>query len=200
MIKINTKIDTPFFEQLKTVSTVNGKKDMSMAINDALRAGITTEKREVSLRYNLKQKEIVENTKLQRATFSNLKNGKITVSSRRLTVGTSTHFSITPREYTSQKGIKSTKRKTATATIRKKGKEKVKHAFIANPASIKGGNTMLWIKLNNNGGIAPLKTISIPQMVSNPEVYKPMQKNMQEKYLERFEHYRNRTLERMKGK
>ncbi len=200
MIKINTKIDTPFFKQLKIVTTESGKKSMSMAINDSLKTGRTSLKREISQKYNLKQQEIEKNTKINKCSASNLKGGSIKVSSRRLTIGTSTHFSITPKSYASSKGIKVAKRKIATATIRKKSKEQVKHAFIANPSNPKVGNTMLWIKMNKSGNqIAPLKTISIPQMAENKNVIQEVQKAMQEKYNNRFEHYMNRNLKKVKG-
>lgn len=200
MVKINAKIDTPFFEQLKIASTVNGRKAMSMAINDSLKTGRTSIKREVSQRYNLKQKEIESNSKINRSSISDLKGGKITVASRRLTIGTTTHFSITPKNYVSQEGIKVGKRKTATATIKKGGKQKVPHAFVANPANPRVKNTMLWIKLNESGSrIAPLKTISIPQMVQNKDVTSTVQKSMVEKYNDRFEHYMNRNLSKVKG-
>lgn len=200
MIKMNAKIDTPFFEQLKTVATIGGKKAMSMAINDSLATGKTTLKRETSLNYNIKQKDVDKNSKIVRCSPANLKDGKIVVASRLLTVGTTTHFSITPRQYTSQAGIKVKKRKIATATIKKNGKKKVKSAFIANPGSIKGGNTMLWIRnAGKHQGIKPLKTISIPQMAANESISKPVIKSMEEKYNNRFNHYMNRSFDKVKG-
>jgi predicted XRE-type DNA-binding protein len=200
VIKINAKIDTPFFEQLKVASTDGGRKAMSMAINDSLKSGRTTVKREVSQRYNLKQKEIESNSKINKSTATNLKSGKITVASRRLTIGTSTHFSITPKIYSTQKGVKVNKRKASTATIKKKSKEQVKHAFIANPSHPKVKNTMLWIKLNKSGSsIAPLKTISIPQMVTQKDISNNINKSMKEKYEDRFQHYMNRNLNKVKG-
>lgn len=193
MIKIDTKIDTKFFEQLKNTQSDAGRKSMCSAINDALVAGRTSLKREISANYNLKQKEIESNSRLFKCTSRNLKDGKIVVSSRRLTVGTSTHFSITPKNYVSQDGVKLRRRKKATATIKKKRKKAVPHAFIANPASVKGGNTMLWIRIKGKS-IAPLKTISIPQMASEKRVYENVQKIMLEKYDKRFEHYMNRNV------
>lgn len=201
MIKINAKIDTPFFEQLKTVTTIEGKKSMSMAINDALVAGKTALKRGITQNYNLKQKEVDKNSKVTKTSVSRLKDGKIYVASRLLTVGTSTHFSITPRQYTPQAGIKVNKRKAATATIKKGAKKKVKGAFITNPAAVKGGNTMLWVRMGGkNRGIQPLKTTSIPQMAASKEVSKAVQDTMQEKYSNRFEHYMSRKLDKVKGK
>lgn len=200
MIKINAKIDTPFFDQLKTVCTLDGKIAMSRAINDSLVAGKTVLKREISQNYNLKQKEVDKNSKVIKSSVSRLKDGKIYVASRLLTVGTTTHFSITPRQYTPQAGIKVKRRKTATATIKKKQKKKIKGAFIANPGSIKGGNTMLWIRLGGkNRGIKPLKTVSIPQMAANETVSKEVQEKMTEKYNNRFPHYMNRSLDKVKG-
>ncbi len=196
MIKINAKIDTPFFDQLKTVSTEGGKKAMSMSINDSLKAGKTTLKREISARYNLKMKEIDQNSKINRSSPVQLKSGNIYVASRLLTVGTSTHFAITPRQYKSQAGIKVSKRKISTATIKKQSKKNVKGAFIANPSAIKGGNTMLWIRAQGKGNgevIQPFKTISIPQMAANKSVSKQVQKTMLDTYTKRFEHHRSRN-------
>lgn len=200
MIKINTKIDTPFFDQLKTVSTLGGKKAMSMAINDSLKTGKTSLKREISQKYNIKQSDVDKNSKIVKSSIAKVNDGKIVVASRLLTVGTSTHFSITPKQYASQKGVKVRKRKIASATIKKQKKKQVKGAFIANPASIKGGNTMLWLRMGGkNRGIKPLKTISIPQMASKKEVYKPVQKSMVDKYNNRFDHYMSRNLDKVKG-
>lgn len=203
MIKINAKIDTPFFEQLKTVSTAGGKKAMSMSINDSLKAGKTALKREISTKYNLKQKEVDKNSKIISASPVQLKSGKIYVASRLLTVGTTTHFSITPRQYKSQAGIKVSKRKASTATIKKQSKKNVKGAFIANPSAIKGGNTMLWIRRQGKKGkgvsIQPLKTISIPQMAANKTVSKNVQQTMKETYNKRFEHHMSRNLDKVKG-
>ena len=203
MIKMKAKIDTPFFDQLKTVATMDGKKSMSMAINDSLKAGRTTLKREISANYNLKQKEVEKNSKIISSSPVQLKSGKIAVASRLLTVGTSTHFSITPRQYKSQEGIKVSKRKVSTATIKKQSKKKVKGAFVANPSAIKGGNTMLWIRESGKKGrgrsIQPLKTISIPQMAANKEVSKNVMETMKDTYNKRFEHHMNRSLDKVKG-
>ena len=192
MVDMNVKITTPLLQQLKTVGSENGKKNMSRAINDALKSGKAAAKKNTTKIYNIKAKDIESNVKVSKASPGNLKAGKLVFTSRRLTVGTSTHFSITPRAYKSQQGVKLSKRKVSTVTIRKGKKVNVNHAFVANPSAVKGGNTMLWIRLNR--GIAPLKTISIPQMVSNDEVYKPTHQAMQEQYEKRFQHYQ--TLQR----
>jgi hypothetical protein len=125
------------------------------------------------------------------------------VASRLLTVGTTTHFSITPRQYKSQAGIKVSRRKLSTATIKKQSKKNVQSAFIANPSAIKGGNTMLWIRQKGKKGKGysrqPLKTISIPQMATNKSVSNKIQETMKDTYNKRFEHYMNRTLDKVKG-
>lgn len=201
MIKLNTALDTKFLEQVKTVTSESGRKSMSSAINDALVAGRTAMKREITQRYNLKQKEVDNNSKLYRCSSKRLKDGKIVVASRRLTVGTSTHFSITPKNYSSQEGIKIKKRKKATATIKKKAKKSLNHAFIANPQSVKGGNTMLWIRIQNKKGkesIAPIKTVSIPQMASEKTVHEKVQEVMLDKYHSRFQHYMDRNMKKVK--
>lgn len=187
MVTMKVNLDTPLREQMKIVSSETGKKSMCRAINDALKSGKAAAKKNATQIYNVKSKDIESNVTMQRATVSNLKGGKLVFASRRLTVGTSTHFAISPRAYKSQKGIKLKKRKTATATIRKGKKQNVNHAFVANPNAVKGGNTMLWIRLKR--GIAPMRTISIPQMVSNDKVSSQVTDVMQEQYKKRFEHY-----------
>lgn len=197
MIKVNVKIRDSFFKQLRTVSTEAGRKSMAFAINDALKTGKTTLKRETCKKYNIKQKNVDANTKIERCTETSLKKGEIRVESRRLTVGTSTQFSHTPKAYSSQKGVKVAKRKKISVTVKKGSKKQMHHAFIANPASIKGGNTMVWIRERNS--IAPLKTVSVPQMATNKEVIKEVSEAMCEKYENRFEHYWNRNMRKLKG-
>ena len=196
MVKVDVKLNESFFKQLQTVSTEAGRKSMASAINDALKTGKTTLKREICKIYNIKQKEVDANSKVNRCTESNLKSGHIKVESRRLTIGTSTHFSHTPKGYISQRGIKVARRKEISVTVKKKSKKKMQHAFIANPSAVKGGNTMIWIREKKH--IAPVRTVSIPQMSSNSVVQNAVSKAMVEKYEQRFEHYWNRNM-RVKG-
>ena len=192
MVKLDVKLNKSFFKQLQTISTEAGRKSMASAINDALKTGKTTLKRAICKTYNIKQKEVDANSKINRCTESSLKSGNIKVQSMRLTIGTSTHFSHTPKGYMSQKGIKVARRKEISVTVKKKSKKKMQHAFIANPSSVKGGNTMVWIRENNR--IAPVKTVSTPQMASNDVVQNAISKAMVEKYEQRFEHYWNRNM------
>lgn len=190
MIELNASIDLKFKEELAARTTVAGKKSMYRAINTALQKGksaLENSKTGIPLIYKISKKDITPNAKLVKCYEGDLGKGKIVYSSRRLTVGTSTHFSITPKQYKSQKGVKIARRSKATATIKKSNKASLNHAFIANPTAIKGGNTMLWVREQNGKGIAPLRTISIPQMVQNPKVYNNAQEVMEKTFNDNFE-------------
>lgn len=196
MVRLDVEMDEKFFKQLKIVSSEAGRKSMCSAINDSLKSGKTSLKRETSKIYNIKQKEVDSNSKVNRCTENNLKKGNIKIEGRRLTIGTSTHFSHTPREYSTQRGVKVSRRKKISVTVKKGSKKKMPHAFIVNPGSIHGGNTMIWIRERSK--IAPVKTVSIPQMVENDRIKDNISKTMIEKYHNRFEHYWNRNMKKMR--
>lgn len=187
---------------IKTVSNIGemkkyiqngGTKSVSRAMNDALNKGRTALSKGVREQYTIKAGDFKENSRVSKATPTNLKKGRIEVESRRLTVGTSTHFRITPKQYSSQKGKKVSRRSKASLTVKKGSKKQMKHAFVVNPASINGGNTMLWQREGEN--IKPITSLSVPQMVTDQKVYNAASKVMETTYQERLKHYMERELE-----
>ena len=129
------------------------------------------------------------------APYTRVSGDSMTVRSRLFTVGTTTHFSHTPRAYKSQKGIPVRKRPKASVTIEKKSKKAYPHGFVVNPAAINGGNTMLWERKGKK--INPVRNISAAQMASNEEVYEYIQKEMAEAFDKRLEHYYDREVSRV---
>ena len=135
-----------------------------------------------------KKKDLAPNTKLT--------DDSMIVESRMLTIGTTTHFSITPRSYKSTRGIQVRRRTRATDTIRRGAKEPMPKSFIINPAKINGGNTMIWEHFGGKGSkkIRPVKSTSAAQMASNEKVYPYIEEKMMETYGKRLEHYYEREV------
>ena len=143
--------------------------------------------------YNVKKsKDLAPNTKVTKDS--------IVVESRQFTIGTTTHFSITPRNYKSQAGIPVKRRQRASVTIKRGSKRALPQSFIANPAKIPGGNVMLWERfLTKSNKIRPVKSISAAQMASNEKVYPYIEENMTETYQKRLQHYYEREVARNAG-
>lgn len=192
-VNIETKIDMRFFDKLGVTMTKSGRKAMSMSINESLKRGKTEFKRRASKEYAIKQGDVAGTITLKLTSPSSLNRAAMIVKGPRLTVGTSTHFRMTPKGYTSQKGVKVARRKKGTVTIKKGAKKSIAHGFVANPSKI--GNTMMWI--HKDESIAPLKTISVAQILSNPKMQKEVQKEMYDKFTERFAHHVKRLIGRM---
>lgn len=142
--------------------------------------------------YNVKKKDIEGYVRCTKAG--------ITVESRVFTIG-STHFSITPQKYVSQKELKLSKRPKRTLTVKKGHRVSVKHLFVVNPARTQG-NTLLFKRSVSTGGrtspthkekgdptIDVVRTLSAAQMASNPEIEENVTKAITEQYEKRLEHY-----------
>lgn len=166
------------------------------ARRDAIKKGRTTftGKNGAPSIYNVKKKELEEYTRTS--------DEGIEVESRLFTIGSSTHFAITPRSYTSQKGIPVSKRKKATNTIIKGNKERMPHAFIINPSRV--GNTMLWGRpiatKGENAGLevlTPITSLSAAQMLSNKTISEKVMDEMNKTFEKRFEHYFEREEEKI---
>ena len=145
--------------------------------------------------YNVKKsKDLTPNTKVTKDS--------IVVESRLFTIGTTTHFSITPRNYKSQAGIPVKRRQRASATIKRGSKRALPQSFIANPAMINGGNVMLWERISTKKGdksIRPVKSISAAQMASNEKVYPYIEEKLTEAYQKRLQHHYEREVARNAG-
>ncbi len=143
--------------------------------------------------YNVKKsKDLAPNTKVTKDS--------IVVESRLFTIGTTTHFSITPSNYKSQEGKTVKRRQRATATIKRGSKRALPQSFIANPAKIPGGNVMLWERfLPKSNKIRPVKSISAAQMASNEKVYPYIEEKLTEAYQKRLQHHYEREVARNAG-
>lgn len=143
--------------------------------------------------YNVKKsKDLAPNTKVTKDS--------IVVESRQFTIGTTTHFSITPRNYRSQAGRTVKRRQRASATIKRGSKRALPQSFIANPAKINGGNVMLWERfLPKSNKIRPVKSISAAQMASNEKVYPYIEEKLTEAYQKRLQHHYEREVARNAG-
>lgn len=196
MVQLEVKLDSS-----QLISGLNRLKSFTpkceeRARRDAIKKGRTTftGKNGAPSIYNIKKKEL--------EGFTRTSDEGIEVESRLLTVGTTTHFSITPRNYSSQKGIPVGKRKKSTDTIKKGNKQRMPHAFIINPSRI--GNTMLWGRLvatkgKNKGkeALNPITTISAAQMLSNETISERVIDDMEKTFEKRFEHYFEREEEKI---
>lgn len=193
-MKLDVKYDSNLAD-MKRVIQLGGVESMSRAINDALAKGKTQLGKAVRSVYAIKAADYNMASKVTKSYKGNLGKGKIEVQSKRLS---SYHFSFTPRAYTSQKGIKLSKRKKASITIKKGQKKAYPHGFVVNPASLEnydseqGGYTLLWERKGKK--INPIRSISVAQMVENEDAYNPTMDFMEKTYEERLAHHLNRQF------
>ncbi|MCI7108035.1 MAG: hypothetical protein MR945_09160 [Agathobacter sp.] len=175
---------------MKRVIQSGGIKSMSRAINDSLAKGRTQLGKSVRAVYAIKAADFNKNAVVTKSYPGDLKKGKIVVKSRRLS---SFHFSFTPRSYQSQKGIKVSKRKKATITIKKGQKKAYPHGFVVNPTALNNGYTLLWER-QGKYAINPIRSVSVAQMVTNEDAYNPTMKVMENTYQERLVHHLKRQF------
>lgn len=184
MVAISMELGNGFLEKCEKLKG-QIPKAYDRAVKEALKKGKSAfedTKGGAPSVYNIKKKDLSQ--------FVSLVNDGIRVKSRRLTVGTDTHFSITPKAYSSQNGIPVSRRRKMSAKIKKQGAKAFPHGFIANPSKVRGGHTMLWERSGTQ--IAPVKTISAAQMASSEEVHPYVEEQMTEKLQERFRHHFDR--------
>lgn len=193
-MKIDVKVDISSIEKMDKLLQQKGPKVIQGVFKRALKAGETAfESKDdgAPAIYKVSKKELSE--------FVKIKQDCMVISSRLLTTGTDTHFAITPKAYKATPksdaapGTKKKKKKrrklNATATVKKANKESLPHAFIANPAKINGGLTMLWERHPKiKGLIRPIRRVSAAQMAENPEVYEAINKAIQETIDKRLDH------------
>lgn len=188
-ITIKAKIDKSNLDKAWKAVKNGGQKAVDRARARALKAGASAftsgNKGGAPSVYNIKKKELDGHI----STDQN----KIVFKSPFLTVGQPpSHFSMTPKAYTSQKGIPIRKRKTYSATVKKGNKHKIPGTFILNPAKVKGGTAMLWER-QGKYTVNPIRRVSIAQMANNPQVEEAVMKAINETYQKRLDH----ELERM---
>jgi len=198
-MRLTIKLDTSELKKMDKIVKANAPKAMKSALTRALKSGVATfegSKEGAPSVYNIKKAELEEATKIRGTA--------IVVKSRLYTIGQSpSHFKMTPGKYTSQKGIllkpatkkdkrkkkaSSKKRKIATASIKKNQQKTLKHAFIANPAAFNHGHVMLWERTGKGRMIAPIRSVSAAQMLSNEEIQDNVMNAITEMYEKRLDH------------
>lgn len=182
-MKIKAKVDKSNIDKAKKAVLAGGQKAVDRARTRALKSGVSAftsaKKGGAPAVYTIKAADL-------RAATVVTKNS-IVVRSSRYTIGESpSHFQMAPKAYKSQKGIKVSRRRKMTATIKKGQKKRFNHAFIANPAAIKGGHAMLWERKGKK--ISPMHSISAAQMITNPEVEEAVMNAINETYEKRLDH------------
>lgn len=185
-MEFEVKIDTKQLEEMTKAAKEFAPKAIELANRDAIEKGRTALSKSARKRYNMSKEDFEQ--------FVRTRENRIEVKSRLLTMGSTTHFSITPKSYRSQKKIEVKKRKEATVTVQKKNKKRMRHAFIANPEKVH--NTMLWQRDEQTGKISPIRTVSAAQIASNKEISETVLDIIQETQKERLKHYMERKLEK----
>ena len=159
-------VDLTEVEKAQKLLVARGPKALQSAVTRALKSGVSAFK-------------------------SSKKGGAPDIyKSRLLTAGKKpAHFAITPGSYTAGK------RRKATVKVKKQGsKENLPHAFVANPAKVNGGTTMLWERTKGrfphtgNAAMEPVRRGSAAQMVQNPKVEKAVMDAIQETFDKRLDH------------
>lgn len=182
-MNIKAKIDKSNLDKAWKAVKSGGQKAVDRARLRALKAGVSAfssaKKGGAPSVYTIKGSDLKEATSVN--------GNSIVVKSRRYTIGESpSHFTIAPKAYKSQKGIKVAKRKSVSAAIKKGQKKKLPHALIANPEAIKGGHAMLWEREGRT--ISPVHSLSAAQMITNPEVEEAVMDAINETYEKRLDH------------
>ena len=189
MVDIDVKLDDRAFKEMKKAQKKYGEKVIKRAKRDAARKARTALQKEISKKYNIKQNESKK--------FISTTEDSLCVESKKLTVGTDTHFSITPKKYVTQKDIPVKKRKRATTTIMRGNKKKFSHGFILNPAKVKNGaKVMLW-KRNGKQEPEPVKSLSVAEMANNKEIAENTQRVMSETFEKRLNHHIDREMSKI---
>lgn len=179
MAGIELKIDTKEMEKaLKKLSMFPKEmnKATSAAINRTLSFANKRMKQEVRKEYAIKSGEIQSTINIKRAKPSNL-TGIVISSGSRLTLG---RFSKNAGNWTKNKPVKVKVKKTGTKKVNTDPK-----AFVAN---LNGNNHIVKRVGKERYPIKVLRTVSVPQMLSNEKVNTKVMDEAQEKLQERVEY------------
>lgn len=159
------------------------------ALNRTVDYTVTQTAREVTKRYAISQKEVKKTIKKHKASKSNLyayveSSGNSTALHR---------FPHTPKKY-------SKKAKVKVQVIKGSGKKSIgvtPSAFVQNMK----GTTGIWKREGEKRApVVLLRSLSIPQMISNDETLKNIQEASSKKLQERIEHEINWRLSKAGGK
>ena len=142
---------------------------------------------EIPKYYTIERKDAAKMIKVRGAVLGNL-NASIHAESRLLTPY---HFEYSPQTSTMQAGVgwrNYHKRKITTVLIKKQsGVQIMRHAFVA---TIRGTQNVWYFdrgEKHTTDKIKALRSVSLPQMITSPEiqpiVYKEMQKNTEKYFL-----------------
>lgn len=147
------------------------------ALNRTLTHTITTSAREVTQKYAIKQKDVKSTIKPRKASKTNL---YAYMESRGPTIAL-TKFPFKPKKH-------SKKAKVVSVKVQKSGYKAINtspKAFVQNM----NGATHIW-KRKGKGRtpVVLLRTLSVPQMLSNPKTIKKIQDVAAKKLEERIEH------------
>ncbi len=159
-----------------------------LALNRTIDFAITTAGREVSTLYAITAKEVKNSFKggIKKPTTTKL---EASILSRGHTLSLA-HFPFTPK--TSKRGKKSVFQNAVFAKIKKaRGSVLVKNGFVGSTGATSAEKTQYNVFKREGKArlpITPIRTLSIPQMITNDEVGEKISKAASEKLNERLEH------------
>lgn len=189
MLNVDIKLDPGFQKSMKKFMTKKQyesaiKRSVSRAVSSAYTAG----NRAITSQYRIKMGDVRSLSEKQpQKGFIRYGGG---TKGRMLTT---THFRVSPKGATSQKGVPVARRRRYTLTIRNK---KPTRWFML-PGRPAG---MLWERTGRGPkAVRPVKAVSIAQM-ANKKVQQTVQKTMQTEYDKRFRHEVEQIIKRAGGK
>jgi hypothetical protein len=166
-------------------------KATAQALNRTVDFTFTQTSREVRKEYAVKDRDVKSTLKKNKATPSNL-NAYVSSTGRTLTLYN--HFNVSPK-------TPKTKRKYKVKVQIKKGS---KVAINSTPkpfiASAKNSTQVFRRVGSARTPVVVLRSLSVPQMVSNKETFNRIQTKASEMLEKRIEHEINRRLEKLGGK
>ena len=209
MAKSTIDIDTSQIERLSEELKSYKKEVVSatrLALNRTIDFAITTAGREVSKLYAIKQKEVKESFKsgIKKPTKTNLE-ASITSTGHTLSIA---HFPHNPDNPLLAKmlAIRYQKTQIKVKIMKSKGFKIINNnpkPFIASTGTTSADKTQynVFARVGKSRlPIMPIKTLSIPQMITNNEVGEKISKLTSEKLNERLEHEISRKMENIQKK
>jgi hypothetical protein len=194
-ITIDTKDLNKAIYELDKVAKREAPKAIKLALNRTLDFTATQYKKGVTERYTIKSKEVSDN----------LKKGKHYAKESDLTayirsVGHRLSFAHFP--YSPKTDIRGKKGAVKVSIKKSKRNVKSRNGFVATTGAKSADKTQFNVfrrLTKKRYPIAPIRTLSIPQMVGNDELSKRLQPSINKKLEERLAHETKRALDRMKG-
>ncbi|WP_160688327.1 phage tail protein [Clostridium sp. C2-6-12] len=179
-MSINIKIDDR--ELKKTVAKLGGfpkeiPKATSAALNRTISFVTKTVKKEVTKEYSIKSGEVGATFKIRKASSSSL-SASINSKGRVLTLS---HFPANLKAAW-------TKGSSVKVKVKKSGYKQINSSPSAFVASVGGSLQIVRRKTSKRYPVEVLKTLSIPQMVSNIKINETVKKEAAEQLQKRVEH------------